>query len=160
MVQKKEAGECILALCYFFQHEENKSICEVTMGPECTFSPGACGESPRGHVYEFVCICGLLPGSSGSLLCHWEVWLASLVITKAWLCTDITRNVLEYTCSCQIFTQVEFLHYRLVMSYNEPFHTLLFMKIWQFKGVDRNALLSKIHSSAYALSKPLHQSLL
>lgn len=42
VVDRAEGGERCLALCHIFQREENKSICEVATGAECTFATGAC----------------------------------------------------------------------------------------------------------------------
>lgn len=88
-----------VALCHTFQCEENKSICEVATGAECTFTVGACCEWLHVCVCVCVlvcvcvCVCWSLYGDWLAGLCGiWPAWLVSHVITKAWLHTDITIN--------------------------------------------------------------------
>lgn len=64
MVERAKGGECYLAQCHIFQGEENKSICEVATGAECTFAAGA------SYVLR-VCVCVFLPEPA------W--WLAGLL---------------------------------------------------------------------------------
>lgn len=76
-------GVCCMALRHSFQCEENKSICEVATGAECTFAVGACCESPC----ACLCFCvgatmvtgwlasavfGLPLGSLASKLCYYQ----------------------------------------------------------------------------------------
>lgn len=60
VVEKTESGECCLAQRRIFQREENKSICEVATGAECTFATGARAESLCVPLLSvFVCVCFL-----------------------------------------------------------------------------------------------------
>lgn len=107
VVERAEGGECCSAPCHTFQCEQNKSICEVATGAECTFATGVCCVSPRASVCERVYVCMCVCVSAGATLvaawlagwshwhlgCHWAAWLVSYVITKAWLHADMNKNV-------------------------------------------------------------------
>lgn len=77
VVERAEGGECCSAPCHTFQCEQNKSICEVATGAECTFATGVCCVSPRASVCErvYVCVC-VCRSHFGGCLAGWLVSLA------------------------------------------------------------------------------------
>lgn len=60
VVERAEGSECCLAQCHVFQCEQNKSICEVAAGAECTFATGECYVCRVPTCY-CVCLCLLVP---------------------------------------------------------------------------------------------------
>lgn len=112
-----------VAPCHNFQCEENKAICEVATGPECTFATGVCCVSPRAAVSECVCLpephWWLAGGSWWHLGCHWAAWLVSYVITKAWLPTYTIKNVVKYTEAFSILSPILMLHKTFKQAHRE-----------------------------------------
>ena len=93
----RRGGECCLAPCHVFQREENKSICEVATGAECTFAAGVCYVCSVPTCYcgcARVCVSrsrfgGWLAGFSGvwavtGQLGWWAVLLPRLGYTQTW----------------------------------------------------------------------------
>lgn len=69
VVERDEGGKGFSAPCHTFQCEENKSICEVATGADCTFATGVCCVSPCASICACVCACWS----------HFGGWLTSFI---------------------------------------------------------------------------------
>lgn len=57
LVKRAEGSECCLAKCHLFQCKENKSICEVATGAECTFATGVWWVPTCSGEYALMVVC-------------------------------------------------------------------------------------------------------